>query len=204
MARRSDHSRAELMALALDAAREIVAREGFRGLTARRVAQRIGYSVGTLYNVFENLDDLIVHLDAGLLDRLYAAVTDGPPHADIETALKALAGRYIAFVETNRNEWELMFEHKLPPGQDLPEWYYTKLHRLLALVEDTLAPLFGAGEAAARARAARVLWAGVHGIATLAGTGKLAIITAEGAGELIDTLIETYVAGMRASSSSAQ
>jgi AcrR family transcriptional regulator len=198
MARRSDHSRAELMALALDAAREIVAREGFRGLTARRVAQRIGYSVGTLYNVFENLDDLIVHLDASLLDRLYAAVTDGQPEIDIEVALKALAGRYIAFVETNRNEWDLMFEHKLPPGQDLPEWYYTKLRRLLALVEDTLAPLFGAGDAAARARAARVLWAGVHGIATLAGTGKLSIITAEGAGELIDTLIETYVAGMRA------
>jgi AcrR family transcriptional regulator len=186
------------MALALDAARDIVADEGFRGLTARRVAERIGYSVGTLYNVFENLDDLIVHLDASLLDRLYEAVTDGPRETDIETALKALAGRYIAFVEANRNQWELMFEHKLPPGRDLPEWYYSKLHRLLALVSDTIEPLYGPSEAAACARAVRVLWAGVHGIATLAGTGKLSIISADGAGELIDNLIETYIAGVRA------
>ena len=44
MGRRSDHKREDLRALALAAARRIMAAEGLRGLTARRLAQEIGYS----------------------------------------------------------------------------------------------------------------------------------------------------------------
>ena len=44
----------------------------------------------------------------------------------------------------------------------------------------------------------RVLWSGVHGIATLAGSGKLSIITADSAMDLIDDLIANYVAGVAA------
>jgi AcrR family transcriptional regulator len=197
MARRSDHSRQELTDLALDAAREIVASEGMRGLTARKVAQRIGYSVGTLYNVFHNIDDLIVHLDASLLDQLYVEMTAAAPTPGTEPALKDLARRYLAFVHENQNAWNLLFEHRLPEDQSLPEWYYVKLDRLLSLVEDIVAPLYGEGEAADRARAVRVMWSGVHGIATLAGTGKLAIVSSDGALELIDDLIDNYISGVR-------
>ena len=57
MARRSDHSREELYELALEKAGEIAEKEGLRGLTARGVAREIGYTIGTLYNIFEDLDD---------------------------------------------------------------------------------------------------------------------------------------------------
>ena len=68
MARRSDHSREELYALILDSARSIVEEDGFSGLTARRVASSIGYAPGTIYNLFSNLDDLILHLRGKVLD----------------------------------------------------------------------------------------------------------------------------------------
>ena len=59
MARRSDHSREELREMALAATEEIIDQQGLAGLTARKVAAGIGYTVGTLYLVFRNLDDLI-------------------------------------------------------------------------------------------------------------------------------------------------
>ena len=68
MARRKDHSHEQLHTMATDAARELAEEEGLRGITARRIADKIGYSAGTLYNVFENLDDLIVHLNGSTLD----------------------------------------------------------------------------------------------------------------------------------------
>ena len=71
MARRADHSREELYDNALAAAQRIVETDGFRALTARSVADAIGYSPGTLYNLFENLDDLIIHLNGRTLDALY-------------------------------------------------------------------------------------------------------------------------------------
>ena len=58
MARRSDHSRDELYELALVAARRIIEDGGYRALTARKVADHMGYSPGTLYNVFAGLDDV--------------------------------------------------------------------------------------------------------------------------------------------------
>ena len=67
MARRSDHSREELYVMALAAAREIAEKDGLRGLKARRISREIGYTVGTLYNVFSNLDDLIIHLKLRLI-----------------------------------------------------------------------------------------------------------------------------------------
>ena len=60
MARRKDHSHDQLHKMALDATREIAEKEGLSGITARRIAKQIGYSPGTLYNVFENLEDLII------------------------------------------------------------------------------------------------------------------------------------------------
>ena len=78
MARRSDHSREELYVMALAAAREIAEKDGLRGLKARRISREIGYTVGTLYNVFSNLDDLIIHLNGTTLDALYVSCAQAP------------------------------------------------------------------------------------------------------------------------------
>ena len=60
--------------MALDAARAIVSETGLEGLTTRKVAKRIGYTVGTLYQLFNDADDLIEQMNtrtlAGLLRRL--------------------------------------------------------------------------------------------------------------------------------------
>ena len=70
MGRRSDHSREELEEMAIDAAAKIVETEGFQSLTARKVASKIGYTVGTLYHVFRNFDDLVIHLNARTIDEM--------------------------------------------------------------------------------------------------------------------------------------
>lgn len=44
MARRSDHSKEELKNLITQTAREIVQKDGFTALTARNLAQTIGYT----------------------------------------------------------------------------------------------------------------------------------------------------------------
>src|SRR5262245_29039349 len=101
MARRSDHTREELYKLALDAARKIVGKEGLRGLSTRRVAGEIGYTAGTLYQLFDDLDDLIMRLNGTTLDALYSMCGEVSPSGDPGMALKELANRYIDFVAKN-------------------------------------------------------------------------------------------------------
>ena len=195
MARRKDHSHDQLHEMALDAAREIAEEEGFRGITARRIAKQIGYSPGTLYNVFENLEDLIVHLNVDTLDALYKVCSVAPAKEDPAEALKSLARIYIQFTDEHPRLWSLLFERSMPHGDQLPDWYLKKVRQLLGLVEDAIAPLFPSGREVERLHSARVIWTGLHGICSLSASGSIA--KDETPTALADTLITNYITGLR-------
>lgn len=195
MARRSDHSREELYDLALESARVIAEKEGLRGLAARRIARDIGYTVGTIYNLFEDLDDLIVHLNGRTLNALYATLADLPQNGEPETAVRALAKGYIAFVGDHRKLWTVLFEHHLPETRQMPDWHHDKILRLIGLLERALAPLFQAGRETERHHAARVLWSSLHGICSLESAGKL--VASETVTAMTETLVTHFLAGLR-------
>ena len=195
MGRRSDHSRDELYAMALKAARDIAEEEGLRGLTTRRIAQEIGYTVGTLYNVFENLDDLILHLNGTTLDDLYEVCSKVRLDEESEAAVLALAESYVRFIREHPKRWSILFEHHLPDGRELPEWHHEKVSRLLGLLEQALAPLFAPGQEAERHHSARVLWASLYGIGALESVSKLGQnVSVE---SLSESLFSNFLAGLR-------
>ena len=68
MARRNDHSREQIQQMAIAAAISILNEEGLANLSTRKVASEIGYTVGTLYLVFRNLNELLLHVNAATLD----------------------------------------------------------------------------------------------------------------------------------------
>lgn len=196
MGRRSIHTADQLRELILRSATELIEREGLGGLSAREVARAIGYSPGTIYNVFENLDDLVLTIEGQLLDRLAERLAAVPRDGDARRRVHELAATYLNFTHENPKLWNLLFEHHLPRGRDVPPTYRAKLDGLLTLVEDALQPLMEGADPAMLKRAARVLWAGVHGITSLSTADKLSIITVESAGPLVDDLVATYLAGL--------
>jgi AcrR family transcriptional regulator len=198
MARRSDHSREELYAMAMTAARGIVRQDGFRALTARNLASAIGYSPGTLYNLFEGLDELALHVNAATLDALYAAVSEGGLSGDPEADLDRMLRRYLGFLEENPALWAAIFEHRLPAGSPLPQWYLGRVQRLMRLVETALSPLFAPGEEKDLREAAAVLWTGLHGICSLAQDGRLTLVSAQSVPQMARSLIANYLTGLRA------
>lgn len=198
MARRSDHSRAELYDLAMQAARGIVEKDGFRGLTARNVADAIGYSPGTLYNLFENLDEMIVHLNGQTLDDLYDHLTSGPITGDPRADLGRLLDGYLGYLETHPNLWTMLFEYTLRDGQTLPDWYTLKVSKVLGLLEAALSPLFGPGEENDKRDAARILWASLHGICSLSDAGKLRVVTTQTVREMAEGLVTLFLTGLAA------
>lgn len=196
MARRSDHSREQLADMAVAAAAKLAERDGLRGVTARGIAREIGYTVGTLYNVFDNLDDVLRHMNAATMDALYEHVTAEPVDADPERALHGLARRYLAFVGAHPRLWSAVIEFESQDGAPAPDWYALKAQRLVQLGEDAIAGLFGPRETTARRRNAYVLWSALYGVTALAQTTSLPETAAPDA--LIDALVTTYVAGLKA------
>jgi AcrR family transcriptional regulator len=195
MARRYDHTREELYDLLLKAAADLVERDGISALSARRVTEWIGYSAGTLYNVFDNLSDLILHLNARTLDTLFGELNDldldGPP----EEGALTLAFGYIDFTRNHPQLWALLFAPNLPKGVALPDWHYERIAKLLALLERAIAPLFEAGEEEARHHTARVLWTSLHGMCSLEASNRM--VSEETVENLVSSLVKNYMAGLR-------
>lgn len=198
MGRRSTHTPEQLRGLILDAAQAIIETNGLVGLSAREIARRIGYSPGTIYNMFLNLDDVVLHIESRVLDaldqRLVGALEGGRP----EDKVSKLAETYLAFTQEHPKLWNLLFEHYMPADSQSPAWYQQKLELLMSRVEEAMAPLFPDDAVVERQRAARVLWAGVHGITSLATANKLSNVTSEAASLLVRDLIENYLAGIAA------
>jgi AcrR family transcriptional regulator len=196
MGRRSVHTAEELRELILEASTALIVQNGLSGLSAREIARRIDYSPGTLYNMFENLDDLVLTIEGRLLDRLDRALAAVEPASDPGETVVRLARAYLQFTHENPKLWNLLFEHHLPADRSVPAWYQEKLDGLMGRVEAALVPVLSGRDDAARKRAARVLWAGVHGITSLSTADKLSTVSAEAAGLLVDDLVRTYLAGL--------
>lgn len=198
MARRSDHTREEIHQMALDAAEVIASQEGYSGLSARKVAAKIGYTVGTLYLVFKNLDDLIVQVNDRTLSQLYQVMEGvSAKNKTPEARILALSHAYIEYASNNTARWSMIYEHVVEDDFVLPEPFQQRVHQMFALVENALRPIGKNKSDKEIAQAARALWSGIHGICILALTRKLDIAGIKSVQGLADTLIKNFLNGFK-------
>ncbi len=199
MARRSEHSQEEIKEMILTAAETVVVEEGFDKLKVRKIAMEIGYTVGSIYMVFDNMADLIMHVKGRTLDdiakRLNAVINTGDP----EQTIALLAKAYLTFACQNFNRWRMIFEHQLKEGEQVPEWYQQKVNQIFALVEQQFKQLTATHSEEQSMQASHALWCGVHGICTLSLTGKLDLLGVENIEKTVALLVDNFIAGWKQS-----
>ena len=197
MARNTEQRHQKIFEDAIVAAKSIAEAEGMPGLTARRIAKKIGCSVGTLYNVFDNLDTLILHLNGKTFDALYDTLMKLETGGDVESRIRAEVRTYLDFISDNANLWYVIFEHSWPPNYPFPHWYFEKIQRLYVVIGDTLAALMPDSEKEQSYQAAIALWGGLHGISSLAASRKLGIITSDTVNGLSEVLVRNFITGLQ-------
>jgi AcrR family transcriptional regulator len=200
MGRRADHTRTELRQMILDAATGLIDREGPAGLSARAVARKIGYSVGTIYNLFDDLDDLVWQINGRTLDSLQANLAASSTGSGAEQRVRRLAQAYLDYVTTYPKRWALVLENR-SSGAAPPRWYSERIHGLFELAEAALADYFPPDADEARRKSAHVLWAGLTGIALLRETTSLP--TDIEPATLVAALVDTHLAGIQGTQSQA-
>jgi len=174
MARRNDHSHDEIREMILNAAETIIMEHGLKGLSTRKVTRDIGYTVGTLYLVFENLDDLVTHINARTLNRLYLLLTDDEmKDLSQRERLFRLGQIYVNFAYADPHRWALIYEQRYSKDDEIPGWYKKSIQKVFTIVEKTLKPLAPTRTDSEITQAASSLWAGIYGICMLGITQKL-------------------------------
>lgn len=190
MGRRSDHSREEIREMCVQAATERIAQGGLQALSARNLASDIGYTAGTLYQVFKNLDEVVIAVNQQTLQTLERQLRDSQNGNSFgDQQLKQLALAYIAFARSQPRLWLTLFEHRLPNDTELPPALSKQIDELFSLVDATLDhyPQVPASE---RRLATHSLWSSIHGICVLSLNDKLGDHSPE---DLANDLIERYM-----------
>src|SRR5215472_387544 len=108
-AARRQRERSELRAKILDAARDIVLREGFGALTIRKLAEAIEYAPGTLYLYFENRDAIARELSSEGFLKLLEAFAPADRIEDPLARLEAIGRAYVRFGMENPETYRLIF-----------------------------------------------------------------------------------------------
>ena len=181
--------------------RKIIDEQGLSGAKARPIAEAAGCSIGTLYNIFDSLDTLILRVNAGILsefvDQARAAldrsIQAGEPPVD---RLIALANAYVDFAETNILRWSAVFEFRRPLPNRVPKWYAQQIDGMFALVEESIAGLGGIKNETMRIETARALWASVHGIVALGFTRRVGAIDPSDTRRHIEIVMRAAAAGL--------
>jgi len=196
MARRSDHSREELKELALQSTEELLNEKSSSELSTRQIATKMGYTVGTLYQIFDNLPDLLLHVNARTLGILYQDCKKlDLSTQDAEENILAYANLYLQFAHTHPGLWELIFDSNVLTDRELPDWYLSQANALFSLIEVQLKKINPDKAALEITKTSRVLWSSVHGICTLSINNNLFANSACSSEELIQSLIKHFIKG---------
>ncbi|MEM9267608.1 MAG: TetR/AcrR family transcriptional regulator [Pseudomonadota bacterium] len=162
--------RSKLAGALIDATLTRIEADGLKSLRARDLAKDVGCSLGAIYNVFRDLDDLLFHANAQTLrdlGRALAEVSEKVPDQSPENRLIALADGYLAFCQERPRRWNALFTQRIAPGQALPDWYHAVLVDLIARIAEPIEELFPNLPPKQHRELAEGLFAAAHGVISL-------------------------------------
>lgn len=198
MGRRSQHTPEELKELILVAARRIVEDRGLKALSAREIARDIGYAPGTLYNMFDNLDDILLRVEARVLGELDSHLGSAMSGRQGSDAIKAFASAYVEFAYRHPRLWELLQYHHPLIEKKAPDWYLERVYAPMSRLEPVLSRHSGTKDAEAATRNARQMWAAIHGVTLVATTPKFGNVPMPTTISMVESIIAELAGGRSA------
>ena len=184
----------------IEAAERAIAARGLAGVRSRELAQEIGCANGAIYNLVENLDELVLRVGSRTLARLDAALTaaerDGP--AAPADMLVRIAVAYCDFAAQNLELWRALFEHRMEQGRDIPEWAIGEQMELFGHIYRPLAALFPKRSTEQLSVTARSLFSAVHGIVALGLEHKLIAVPIEALRSEVAIIVRAMANGLAA------
>jgi AcrR family transcriptional regulator len=167
--------RAKLREALIEAAERAISAKGLAGLKTRELAQEIGCANGGVYNLVEDVDELILRVGSRTLARLDASLSLAEmsgPRTPRETLVR-IAVAYCDFAAENLELWRALFEHRMAPGKPVPEWAVDEQMNMFRHIYRPLAELFPQRTPADLGVTARSLFSAAHGMVLLGLEQKL-------------------------------
>jgi AcrR family transcriptional regulator len=148
------------------AAEEVIETQGLGELRARDLAKTAGCSLGAIYNVFTDMDGLILEVNANTLRAIgqtMACIAAPSPTAQF----LQLADAYVLYAARNRLRWDALFSHRMQAEATAPDWFIETQNTAFSHIEPPLAALCPQLDSNALHLLGRSIFAAVHGMVAL-------------------------------------
>jgi AcrR family transcriptional regulator len=192
--------RGKLREALVQAAERSISAAGLAGLKTRELAREIGVANGAVYNLVDDMDELILRVGSQTLARLDASLSaaeaQGP--ASPRDTLVRIAIAYCDFAAENLELWRALFEHRMAPDKPVPEWAVDEQMNLFRHIYHPLAELFPQRTPLELGVTARSLFSAVHGMVLLGLEQKLIAVPIEALRKEIATIVGAMVDGLMA------
>ena len=176
-------------------ARELLKNKGLEFLTARKLADYSGYSVGTIYNQFKSMDTLIMWENCQTLDELIEQLKKAELGSDAYYNLNNLLDKFIDFVLANKNLWFALYNFHFTGNVERFELFYMRrIIKIVQLLENNLHKLFIRVSDKERKVSTEVLFVSAFALSSLLTTEKEFVRLEKK--YVMKVMFNTYLAGM--------
>lgn len=162
--------RATLRETLIDLARVRIMADGTAALKARDLAKSAGCSVGSIYNVFGDMHDLVMAVNGQTFAALGTHVTqavEASAASDPTERMIVMAEAYLDYATRQPSLWRALFDVPITEESDLPDWYLSALDNLLAIIDAPLRQVYPSLPDEEIRLRTRALFSAVHGIVLL-------------------------------------
>lgn len=179
----------------IEAAEAAIADGGLRNLKARGIADKAGCALGAIYNLVEDLDEIVLRVGTRTLGRLDNALSEAAARrplnstADAVGRLVDIAVAYCKFAAANKKLWRALFEHQMANEKPVPTWFAEEQMRLFEHRSAPLRLLMSEAKEPDIAMMSRTLFAAVHGVVLFGIEERMISVPAP----LLEQSIENFV-----------
>ncbi|MEM1359293.1 MAG: TetR/AcrR family transcriptional regulator [Bacteroidota bacterium] len=178
---RKERDKEELRRKIIAAATELFREEAYDAVGMRKIADKVEYSVGTLYLYYKDKDELFLAVQEEAFRQAFAYIQQLPETDDPLERLHGLGERYVRYGMENPELYRLMFmmEHPMQALSQSDDWRSgILLHQLLTeIVQDCISA--GRLKSDDPHRMSFALWSFVHGMVSLRISHRLDIYNGE-------------------------
>ena len=189
MARKTTEQREALRTRLIDIAETLIAEGGIDTIKARTLADAAGCSLGAIYNVFDDLRDLVIAVNGRTFRRLGESIASAPSGGTPTDRLIALSHDYLAFAEANPMTWRTLFDLEMSTDQEVPDWYLAELAKLFAAISAPLSETLPDLNDTQLQMMTRTLFSSVHGIVLLGLERRISGVPSDQLREMIALLL---------------
>lgn len=177
--------------------RRLVKEKGAAYLTARKLSDASGYSIGTIYNQYGTMDNFIMEQNRLTMNELLQRMRDIFAEDNAYLMLNRYLDTFVAFVLANQNLWFLLYNfHLNAVYQTLPKDYLRKMVEVTSIWQPYFDKVYPNLLPKERKLSLHVLWLAIFSVSSFLTTQALDNFSRVNKKNLCKLLLNTYLAGL--------